>query len=290
MKLGYKQIGNEFNNVKEILKTKFQISNRLLAKLKKDKHIFLNNVPCYVTAKTNPNDIILVDLDFEEKSDNIIPTEMDLDIIFEDEALLVINKPAGITIHPSQNHYTDSLSNGVKFYYNTLNLKRKIRPVNRLDKDTSGIVIFAKNEYIQEALIKQMKEKVLKKEYIAFIEGFLNTMNGTISVPIARKEGSIIEREVSKNGEIAITHFEVLKKFKNYTKLKYTLETGRTHQLRVHSKYLGNPILGDTLYGNKSNKINRQALHAYKISFIHPISKKKMIFITELPQDMKNLN
>ena len=290
MKLEYKQKGNEFNNVKEILKAKFQISDRLLTKLKKNKHIFLNNIPCYVNNKTKPNDTISVDLDFTEETSNIIPTKMSLNIIFEDDALLIINKPAGITIHPSQSHYTDSLSNGIKFYFNKINLKRKIRPVNRLDKDTSGIVIFAKNEYIQENLIKQMQKNIIKKEYIAFLEGIVQDNSGTISAPISRKTGSIIERDVSPNGVTAITHFEVLKRFKNYTKIKYILETGRTHQLRVHSKYMGHPIIGDTLYGSKSKIINRQALHAYKICFIHPISNKEIIIKTEIPDDMQILD
>lgn len=135
-----------------------------------------------------------------------------------------------------------------------------------------------------------MKSGEFKKEYIAFLEGVLKQDSGTIDAPISRKAGSIIEREISKSGNIAISHFEVLKKYENYTKVKYTLETGRTHQLRVHSKYIGHPILGDTLYGVSSLKINRQALHAFKIKFVHPISKKEIVIETKLPEDMQNLN
>lgn len=169
MKLEYNLINNEFNNVKEVLKAKFQISDRLLTKLKHEKRIYLNSKPCYVTAPLSPNDYVFVDLDFEEDSDNIVSNKINLNIIFEDDSLLIINKPAGIPVHPSQSHFEDSLSNGVKFYFEKIGLKRKIRPVNRLDKDTSGIVIFAKNEYIQEALISQMKSKDFKKEYIAIL-------------------------------------------------------------------------------------------------------------------------
>lgn len=150
-------------------------------------------------------------------------------------------------------------------------------------------MIFAKNEYAQEALIKQMKENVFKKEYIAFLDGIVKENSGTINANIARKEGSIIEREINENGETAISHFEVLERFENYTKVKYILETGRTHQLRVHSKYIGHPILGDTLYGKACPLIQRQALHAYKITFIHPISKKQIILETSLPKDMITL-
>ena len=179
---------------------------------------------------------------------------------------------------------------GIKYYFETINLKRKIRPVNRLDKDTSGIVIFAKNEYIQECLIRQMKSGEFKKEYMAFLEGVIEEKVGTINAAISRKKGSIIEREISKNGDVAISHFKVLKIYENYTKVKFILETGRTHQLRVHSKYIGNPILGDTLYGHFSSKINRQALHSSKVKFIHPITKQEIIIKAELPKDMKNLN
>lgn len=135
-----------------------------------------------------------------------------------------------------------------------------------------------------------MQSKKFKKEYIAFLDGCLEKNFGTIDKNIARKAGSIIEREVSNLGETAISHFEVLNHFPNYTKVKYTLETGRTHQLRVHSKYIGHPILGDTLYGKASDKIKRQALHAYKVTFIHPISKEKIVLETELPLDMKILD
>ena len=215
--------------------------------------------------------------------------KMDLDILYEDDCLLIINKPADIPVHPSILHYEDSLSNGVKYYFDSKNIKTKIRPVNRLDKDTSGIVIFAKNEYIQESLIKQMKNNIFKKEYYAILEGNLDKNNGTINAPISRKEGSIIEREINSNGDNSITHFELIKNYNNICLVKFILETGRTHQIRVHSKYIGHPILGDSLYGNKSELISRQALHAYKFQFLHPISKKQVSIQIDLPYDMKKI-
>lgn len=289
MILKYKTTDNEFYNVKEVLKSHFQISDRLLIKLKKEKRIFLNDKPVYVTEKISQGDLLKIDMNFIETSDNIVPTEMYLDIVFEDDYLLIINKPASIPVHPSCNHYENSLSNGVKFYFNKINLQRKIRPVNRLDKDTSGLVIFAKHEYIQEALVKQMKSGIFKKEYIALLVGNLDKTSGTINAPIVRKIGSIMEREVSENGETAISHYKLIKNFENYCEVQYTLETGRTHQLRVHSKYIGHPILGDTLYGEKSNLISRQALHAYKITFLHPIMKQIMTFEAKLPKDINSL-
>lgn len=294
MNLEYIVKDEKYFNVKEVLKVHFEISDRLLIKLKKNKQIFLNNEPVYVDKQIKLGDIININMDFTEESENILPIKMDLDIIYEDNYLLIINKPAGIPVHPSIAHYKNSLSNGIKYYFNTISLNKKIRPVNRLDKDTSGIVIFAKHEYIQEHLIKQMKTSIFKKEYQAILTGHLSNKNGKIEAPIARKDGSIIEREINfENGEKAITYYMVIKEFiKNNTPLslvKFILETGRTHQIRLHSKYLGNPIIGDTLYNEKSEFISRQALHAYKVSFIHPISKENIILEIDLPNDMKNI-
>lgn len=290
MKLTYTiQPNDNFFNVKELLKLKFQISDRLLVKLKKNKKIWLNNTPTFVDSRLKPFDIVEILIDFEEKSENIIPTQMDLNIIYEDEYYIVINKPSGIAIHPSILHYTDSLANGVKFYFEQKNIKKKIRPINRLDKDTSGIVIFAKNEYIQEFLVKEMKKNTFFKEYIAVCEGIFESKIGTINLPIGRKENSIIERCVCSDGDIAITHYNVLKSLKNTSVVHVTLETGRTHQIRVHLSNIGHPILGDTLYGNPSSVINRQALHAYKVKFIHPITGLNVEYIATIPSDIKSI-
>lgn len=293
MKLEFKILENKYLTVKQVLKEHFEISDRLLLKLKKNQKIFLNNEKVFVNNPVNINDTVLIDLDFNEETENILPTEMKLDILYEDDALLIINKPFGIPVHPSILHFEDSLSNGVKFYFNSINLYKKIRPVNRLDKDTSGIVIFAKNEYVQEALIRQMKNNIFKKEYLSILEGHLEKTYGTIDAPIARKEGSIIEREINSNGDYAVTHYELIKNFikinQELSLVKFTLETGRTHQIRLHSKHIGHPILGDSLYGNSSDLISRQALHAYKITFIHPISKKEICLETKLPEDMNNV-
>lgn len=288
MKLAYIN-SSKYSNVKEVLKAEFSMSDRLLLKLKKLDKIYLN---CNVTSVNHPvleNDLIECYLDYEEDNSNIVPTEMPLNIIYEDEAYIVVNKPAGIPVHPSMYHYTDSLSNGIAFYFNQIGLKKKIRPVNRLDKDTSGIVIFAKNEYIQECLVRQMKSKEFIKKYIAVVTGSLDNLEGTINAPIARKEGSIIERCVSETGDIAITHYKVLKRKPNFDIVECILETGRTHQIRVHFAYLGHSLLGDTLYGTSSNLINRQALHAYEVEFTHPLSKKKVKYITTVPEDLNKL-
>ena len=276
-----------FKTINDVLISYFGISSRLRNKLINLKAVKLNgnfvNTRCFVKEL----DIITVDFDYDEDNSNIIPTKMDLDIIYEDEWLIIINKPAGIAIHPSLLHYTNSLSNGVRYYFDSIGLKKKVRPVNRLDSNTSGLVVFAKCEYIQECFIKQMANKTFKKEYLCITEGVFDKKAGIIDLPIARKSGSIIERCIDKNGQNAITHYEVIKEFKNCSLVKCLLETGRTHQIRVHMSYIGHPLLGDTLYGKPSKLINRQALHSYMIEFIHPVYKKVMNFTCNLPEDMK---
>ena len=280
---------SKYKTVKQILKEEFLMSDRLVIKLKNSKQIYLNSLPTFVNQKIKENDIVMVDLDFEETCYNIVPTKMNLEILYEDDSLLVVNKPPFTPVHPSMDHYEDSLSNGIKYYFNSIGLKRKIRPVNRLDKNTSGIVIFAKNEYVQESLVKQMKANIFKKEYLAIVNGIVSENIQIVDAPIARKENSIIERYVNPNGDKAITVIELLKTFDNYSLIKCVLKTGRTHQIRVHTAYIGHHILGDDLYGESSNLINRQALHSYRISFIHPINKKIIKINSSLPDDINNL-
>lgn len=290
MVLEYIVKDNKYQNINQILKQEFHISARLLHKLIVSKHVSLNNSITDTRSLIVDNDIITVNLDFEEESENIVSNQMGLDIIFEDDAFLILNKPAGIAVHPSILHYEDSLSNGVKFYFESIGLKRKIRPVNRLDLNTSGLIIFAKNEYVQECLIQQMKSGTFKKEYIAIVQGHLNKPYGTINLPIARKENSIIERCVLDNGQEAITDYSVLQEYDDFSIVKCSLKTGRTHQIRVHMSAIGHPLLGDTLYGTSSPLIDRQALHSYRICFIHPISHENLEFVCELPNDMKFSN
>lgn len=290
MKLEYiiKETDN-YINLKDLLKNYFGISDRLLIKLKHNQKLFINNISVPVNSPLHVNDVVSIFIDFIEDNSNIVLTKMDLKIIYEDDALLIIDKPSSIPVHPSMEHFEDSLSNGVKYYFDKIGLQKMIRPVNRLDKDTSGLVVFAKNEYVQECLVKQMKSKQFVKEYIAICDGVFENLSGTINAPIARKSNSIIERCVNKNGDTAITHYEVLNIADNYSVVKCLLETGRTHQIRVHMAYIGHPLLGDTLYATASPLIDRQALHAYKIKFIHPITKTNLEFSAQIPADFEKL-
>ena len=289
MNLEYIVTNNKYKDVNQILKQEFNISARLQHKLIREKHVLLNGKIIDTRSSIVLNDVITINLNFNEESENIISTQIPLNIIYEDECFIILNKPAGIAVHPSILHYTDSLANGVKFYFESIGLKRKIRPINRLDLNTSGIIIFAKNEYVQECLIKQMQNSTFQKYYIAFVEGTFTNKEGTINLPIARKENSIIERCISENGQTAITDYKVLSEYNNFSIVECHLQTGRTHQIRVHMSAIGHPLLGDTLYGNSSNLINRHALHSCKISFVHPITKQVMSFSCNLPDDMNSL-
>lgn len=277
-------------SIKQILKNEFNMSERFVLKLKTNKCIYINNVCVPIHFSINGGDLLSIKENFIEDSDGIVSNDnITLNILFEDDYLLILDKPAGIAVHPSILHYDNSLSNGVKSYFEKIGLRKKIRPVNRLDKDTSGIVIFSKNEYIQECLVRQMSNNIFKKKYIAILEGLLEKVSGTINAPIARKKDSIIERCIDESGDIAISHYKVLQRLGTMTEVEYTLETGRTHQLRVHSAFIGHPIIGDSLYGNESSLISRQALHSYYVEFIHPITKKEMVIRSELPSDICRL-
>lgn len=289
MHLSYVVKDNKYENLKQLLKEEFNISDRLLLKLKTNKKVCLNKEHTYISHKIDLNDVVDIDMDFDEDNSNIVPTKMDLDIIYEDEYMLILNKPPKIAVHPSMDNYSDSLSNGVRYYFDSISLKKKIRPVNRLDKNTSGIVIFAKNEYIQECLVKQMKSGLFKKYYIAIVEGILTNKNSSINLPIARENDSIIKRCVNPIGDVAITDYFVIRELHSASIIYIQLHTGRTHQIRVHMSHIGHPIIGDTLYGNKNSLIDRQALHACKICFIHPITKQELNLETKLPYDFENI-
>lgn len=277
-------VRNELN-IKEVLRKSLSMSSRLITKIKYN-HLYLNGSHCSVNSTVQPGDIVCVDFNYNEDNSNIVSNpQIKLDILYEDELYIIINKPSNMPVHPSMEHYTDSLSNGVKTYFDSIHLHKKIRPVNRLDKDTSGIVVFAKNEYAQENF------KPICKEYIAIINGIFSG-NGIIDLPIGRKNGSIIERCIDyENGDSAITEYEVIKNISEYNLsiVKCTIMTGRTHQIRVHLANKLSPILGDTLYGSTSNLINRQALHSYHLRLIQPINKKVIDIYAPIPEDISNI-
>lgn len=278
-----KYIIKDEKNISEICKDKLHISSRLFTKIKKN-NIYLNNKFLSSYTPLKAGDILKIDLGYDEEQDNIVPNEnIKFKILYEDEWMLIVDKGPNMPVHPTMRHYEDSLSNGIKSYFNSIGIKKKIRIVNRLDKDTSGIVIIAKCEYIQERLIQEKYEKY----YYALATGKISNPL-TIDKPIARKQGSIIEREINAQGDNAVTEVKPLKIHENFTEIECHLLTGRTHQIRVHLASIGHPLLGDTLYGRPSNMISRQALHAYKVILTHPITQEELIIKSNIPEDIKN--
>ncbi|HHV28634.1 RluA family pseudouridine synthase [Acetivibrio mesophilus] len=297
--------------VKYILKNQLKLSERLIKKLKYQGKILCNQSPVYVNATVCEKDIIEVDLDFDESSMLTEPQDIPIDIIYEDEAFIALNKQPGIVVHPTSSHPTGTLANAISFHLKKKGIIKKVRPVIRLDRDTSGIIIFAKNPYSQEFLIRQMNDKTFLKEYIGIVHNVLDSDSGTIDLPIARKPGSIMLRHISADGDPAVTHYTVLERLNDATLVKFRLETGRTHQIRVHCQAIGHPLIGDTLYpfadtpdsvlGNESyitrnslsfitpEILDRQALHSTRAVFLHPFTKKTLELTAPIPGDMKSV-
>lgn len=276
--------------IKDVLIKEFDISSRLLRKLKVNQRIFCNNKVAWVNGNAKPGDEIKVNIFFEEDAESIKAEYGEIDILYEDDSLLLINKSGNMVSHPTCLHQSGTLANFVKGYFESKKEKLKVRFVNRLDRETSGVIVLAKNDYAQDILSKQMQGGEFTKEYIAIVHGDVEKDNGTIDLPIKREPDSIMTRMVAPDGETAITHFEVIERLEDMTVLKLKLETGRTHQIRVHLKAIGHPIVGDGLYSEvETSLINRQALHSYKTGFVHPISHEKIIVTAKLPFDMEKI-
>ena len=247
-----KYIVKDNKNLRSILKDELNISSRLFNKIK-NKYVFVNGEHAIYYRDLNVNDVVEVDFGYDDENYNNIVFNPDIkfEIVYEDDWLLIVNKGANLPVHPSLNHYNISLSNGIRAYFDKIGLNKTVRLVNRIDKDTTGLVVIAKCEYIQECLIKQMNDDSFIKEYIAIARGLVDS-SGVIDFPIARKNGSIIERCVDLVcGENAITNYVRLNHNPelDISLVKCRLLTGRTHQIRVHFAYIGHPLLGDSLYG-----------------------------------------
>lgn len=256
---------------------------------KTEEGIKRNGVWAYTKERLEAGDVLETVFVEEDSSENILAVEMPLDILYEDEDLLVVNKPSDTPIHPSQGNYDNSLANGVKYYYEQQGENFVFRCINRLDRDTTGLVVIAKNMLAGAVLNQAMVNREIHRTYLAVVKGALPE-NGTIDFPIARKDGSTVERCVDfENGERAVTHFECLEQNETYSLAKIWLETGRTHQIRVHMNYIGHPLPGDFLYHNDRSEIGRQALHSWRLEFYHPVTGKRMEFEQPLPEDMRNL-
>lgn len=221
-------------------------------------------------------------------SDGIVPVSMPLSILYEDEDILVINKPADMPVHPSIGNYTNTLANGVAAYLDAKDEHSPFRCINRLDRDTSGALILAKNAFSAAVLSTQMRNRQIRRTYLAVVEG-ITPPNGTISAPISRVDDSVIERHVDfLHGEPAVTHYERLEVKNEHSLLEIHLETGRTHQIRVHMGYIGHPLPADYLYHPEYDCFKRQPLHSLQLEFRHPVTDKSMCLLAPVPEDMCN--
>ena len=275
--------------VKELLKRNFGFSTRLMTKLKVNDLVYLNGVPVKMYQKGNPGDRITVFLP-KEKSE-FEPENIPISGVYEDDDLLIINKQPGYVVHPTKGHPCHTMANGIMNYMLTQQKHYKIRFINRLDMDTSGLLAVAKNSHCQDDMSRQMSENGVTKKYIAVVKGVITEEEGTVDLPIDREHEDHVKRAVLKDGYPSVTHYRVLERFeKGYTLVELVLETGRTHQIRVHMSHIGHPIVGDVLYGEASVwLIERQALHARYLSFRHPVNGYFMELEAPLPDDMTAL-
>lgn len=282
------RIPSNFSNSKilHFLHTK-HYSRSVITHLKQTENgITLNGIPVHVNKSLTPGDILSITLKEPPATPKFPPNAVPLSIAYEDEDILVINKPAGMPTHPSMDHYEHTLANAVTAYlHDDDNSPFIYRCINRLDKDTSGLTIIAKHMLSACVLGTAMKERRIHREYIGIAEG-MTADCGTIDAPIARKEGSILERTVDfEKGEHAITHYRRLKYENRLSLVSLNLETGRTHQIRVHMQFIHHPLIGDFLYHPDSHEMKRQALHARYLRFHHPISEKLMEIEAPVPID-----
>ena len=277
-------------SIKDILRNELGFSKRLRAKLKNNPQLVrLNGVEAagWIPLKTGDQ----ITIDFPQEVSNFVPENIPLDIIYEDDDLLILNKQAGIVCHPTKGHPGHTISNGVQHYIDTNKREFKIRFINRLDMDTSGVLAIAKNSHSQDAVVKQMKLNLVEKKYLAVVKGIIEEDLGTINQPIGQPDPLLVQRGVVEDGDESTTHFKVVDRYsKGYTLVELLLETGRTHQIRVHLAHLGHPIVGDHLYGeDEPFLIERQALHALSLSLKHPVTGSPMVFQAPIPKDIAKL-
>ena len=278
------KINEEFSGktIKTVLKIHFGLSEHMITQLKKGDGITVNGTKEFVTKVLKDGDLLKITL-FEEGSENILPDPVPLDILFEDEDILAVNKPGDMPTHPSIYHYRGTLANAVMNYY--MGTPFTFRAVTRLDRDTSGVVIIAKNAIAANRLSRQLQSGEFIKEYVAVCVGIPYPEKGRIDAPIHREKEGIIKRCIDEKGKTAISDYEVVEKSSGYSLVRLSPKTGRTHQLRLHLSHIGTPIFADFLYGNDVEN-ERIRLHCAKTVFSHPITGEKMEISAPIPRDM----
>ncbi|MGW8823909.1 RluA family pseudouridine synthase [Paenibacillus lautus] len=310
--------------LKTILQKRMGVSRKLLSRLKlTEQGIMLNGTRVYISVKVQAGDLVEIRME-QERSNDMLPQPMELHILYEDEHLLVLNKPAGVIVHPTHGHYTDTLANGVVHYWQEKGWNYRFRAVHRLDQETSGVLVIAKNAYIHQHVSEQMIAGTVDKRYVAFVHGRPSSQTGDIDGPIDRDPLEPHRRIVTPEGYPSLTRYRVCETYPSASLIELKLETGRTHQIRVHMLSIGCPLIGDQMYRHPvysdqellSNAperdkdshgavgsldplaatimrldgyMDRQALHAASLTLMHPIEGKTMVFTAPLPEDMKSL-
>ena len=279
--------------VEQILKREYSVSSSLLTYLKLNSRLFINGVKCRSVDVLNQGDFLIADVSEDTGGfGNIIPWKKDIDIIYEDDFLLVVNKPGNMASHPCLGNYEKTLANAIMYYWHTNGEYHNYHIVNRLDKDTSGICVIAKNRFAHGVISKQMREGVVEKCYQAIVHQTPTPDKGCIELPIKRADASVIKRVVAPDGKYAKTVYKTIQEGNGYSLQEIHLGTGRTHQIRVHFSHIGHPLVGDWRSGNGDEEkelIQRQALHAGYIKFLHPSRKTEIDFKCDIPEDMQKL-
>ena len=278
---------NANRKVSQILKNQLKFSRGEIRRIKRCAGLMVNDQTVRLNTLVKEGDFIRVNYQDEEQP--VLPQNIPLNILFEDEHILVVNKPFNMLVHPLSYHVLNTLANGVIYHWQQQGHHSKFRSVSRLDKDTSGVILIAKSSYICHQLTEQMKNGICRREYLAVVHNRIIMNSGIIDFPIGRPDDQSLIFGVTPQGKEAITHFKVIQRFVSGTLVKLSLETGRTHQIRVHMKHLGHPLMGDDLYGGNSELIHRQALHSWHLKFNHPVTKKNMQLEAPIPDDLASL-
>jgi 23S rRNA pseudouridine1911/1915/1917 synthase len=277
-------------SVGAILTGTLGISRRMIQKLTRSKGIQLNSKPAFLARKVRVGDVVAARISSTEDA-RLEPVPMELDILHEDADVLVVNKPPFLLVHPTRPDQTATLSHGIAHHYLQQGRRIKVRPVHRIDRDTSGLLLIAKTPFAHQHLDRQLRERELKRHYLALVGGLMEDDAGVIDAPIGRHKQQPHLRAVRPNGgEPAITRYRVIERYGTATLVQVELETGRTHQIRVHMSHIGHPVLGDRQYGGAAHPLlKRQALHASRLAFAHPVTGTSMLFEAPLPHDMAQL-
>lgn len=272
------------------LRDYYSFSKRLIIDIKfGGGRITVNGQEETVRYRLQLGDVLTIQFPPEQIGENLRVEHLPLDIVYEDNDILIINKPAGIATMPSPQHQTGTIANRILGHYAAYNIPYTIHIVTRLDRDTSGLLLVAKHRYSHSLLAQSQEKGLIKRHYEAVVEGMVENERGVIDAPIGRKSGSIIERKVTENGRPAVTHYQLQAMNKHHSFVTIELETGRTHQIRVHFSHINHPLAGDDLYGGSNELIKRQALHCAYLSFLHPFTKKEVSYHQALPADMRQI-